>query len=108
MKVKLKEYIDKRFDANEKATDLARDTIAARLESMNEWRQTYGDQQKNFPNREEVSQQINSVSTTTKELTARLGRVEQSIASLEGRLIAGGVGVAIFSLVVTIVLHFIK
>jgi hypothetical protein len=51
-----KEYSEARFAAIEKATTLSRENIEIRLNGMNEWRQTYGDQQANFITRSEFEE----------------------------------------------------
>jgi ribonuclease HII len=50
----LKEYVDIRFSSAEKATSLAQETLTARLESMNEFRESLKDQTASFITRREV------------------------------------------------------
>ena len=46
--ISLKTYMDSRFDATEKATDLAANNLRTRLDSLNEWRLQNKDERANF------------------------------------------------------------
>ena len=59
--VPLKEYADARFEAICRALDKAEDTLAARLASMNEFRDQLKDQAAKFITREEVSLMLGPV-----------------------------------------------
>jgi hypothetical protein len=58
--------------------------------------------------RAEVQQQFDTVASNLDTQALRDSAIEAQISKLEGRMIAGGTGVAVFSIIVAIGLHFIK
>jgi len=88
----LKDNIDLRFDLNDKAVELANESILARLESMNEFRAQIKEERGNLATKEDV------VSTYDK-LDARLCPLEESRAFSSGKM---WMVMAIFAAVPTI------
>lgn len=96
-----------RFDAITKATDLARENVDLKFLGTNEWRQTVSDQQTHFPTREEMKQTIGAVENTQNGLVTTVSELRSSVANLEGRLVAGGIGVTVLNIAVVIIAHFL-
>ena len=103
-RVTLKDYVDSRFEAAQAALELAATASNTRMDSMNEWRQTYGDQQSNFPTRTEVDLQVGEVKGSVLDLERDyreqyrlVAALHSQVAVLQGRLSAlsialGGLG----------------
>lgn len=85
------------FANSERANDLAADSINYRLEGMNEFRKQLEDQASHFITRHDLEQ-----------MDARMQRVENLLANLQGRLWAIPASVGIISIVVSIFLHYVK
>ena len=64
--VSLKEYFDARFDAMDKALELAQRTNDVRLEGMNEFRNAMKDQTGHFVTRTEADLKINNIAAELK------------------------------------------
>ncbi len=116
--VALKEYSDTRledfreltstrFEAMDTATKLAAEALSIRLEHANEFRSALRDQQERLVTKDELTTTMSRMNNLHEMYMKRLGNLEIVTARTEGRMIAGGVGVAIFSIVITIALHFI-
>ena len=73
-----KEYIDARFAAQDRATELSRETMDARLETMNQFREDLRNQAMHFTTRTEVSQLFDGVVEDIRYL-------RESKATLEGK-----------------------
>jgi hypothetical protein len=58
--------------------------------------------------RAEVQKQFDDIDKVLEIRADRFAKIEASISKLEGRLLAGGTGVAVFSIIVAIALHFLK
>ena len=56
--ISMRDYVDTRFNAIEKATDLFKETLESRLEHMNEFRAQIKDQVATFPTRQEVNTKL--------------------------------------------------
>jgi hypothetical protein len=100
-RVTLKEYIDNRFDAAQASIEVASTAANARLDSMNEWRQTYGDMQGNFPTRTEVDLQVGEVKGSVLDLERDyreqyrlVAGLHSQVAVLQGRLSALSIALA--------------
>lgn len=103
----LQQQIDRRIaDANH-ATDLAREQMDKRLESMNEFRQQLNDQTAKFITREEVQAKQDAYIPTINEAQRRLSLIENSLANIQGRMWAIGVAFTILTVVINIALHFL-
>jgi uncharacterized membrane protein len=76
----LKLYFDVRFNASEKAKELAYATLEKRLEAMNEFRDTLKDQAGNFITRKEVEVNLDLIN---KEVEAHVDRIDAAIKNLE-------------------------
>lgn len=117
-KISLKEYFEKRFEASDKAVaaalSAAKEAVAKaenasekRFDSVNEFRATLSDQQRNLMPRAEVEIQI-------KALTGRSDSNENRIIALEnkGSGIYQGIGyvvgvIGIVSAIVAVIFRFI-
>ena len=66
--VTLKEYVDTRLAALEKATELAANALRERLATMNEFRDTLRDQAGQFVTRKELDLKLNGLAKETAEL----------------------------------------
>lgn len=76
--VSLREYIESRLDAIEKATTLAYDSMNKRLEGMNEFRDALKDQTGKFATRDEVKLVVDRLGEDVRGL-------RESKANLEGK-----------------------
>lgn len=103
----IQQQLDRRIvDANH-ATDLAREQMDKRLEGMNEFRQQLNDQTAKFITRDEVQAKQDAYIPTINEVQRRLSLIENSLANIQGRMWAIGVGFTILTVVINIALHFI-
>ena len=91
--VPLKEYADARFEAICRALDKAEDTLAARLASMNEFRNQLKDQAAKFVTRDEVELTIRPVCDDLREVRDFMRRQEGK-ASQSSVILATILGVA--------------
>jgi hypothetical protein len=66
--VSLREFIEAKFVALEKATDDARSQMEKRLDGMNEFRETLRDQAAKFVTRDELDLHMNKVDAVLKDL----------------------------------------
>jgi hypothetical protein len=93
----LKEYLDVKINASEKAKDTAYASMEKRLEGMNEFRDTLKDQAAKFVTRDELASQLERINILVKSL-------ELSKATLEGKANQSSVNVAmIFSILGTLI-----
>jgi septation ring formation regulator EzrA len=108
--VSMKDYVDNRFDAARAAVEVVAATTNTRLEGTNEWRQTYGDAQKNFPTRvemnaavEEIRAALTDVEREYREQGRALSSVQTILATLQSRLSAMSIALAVLGIVAGIV-----
>ena len=66
--VSLREYLESRIVAVEKAIDVASEAMLLRLESMNEFRSTLKDQAGHFVTRDELETKLSFISEQLKDL----------------------------------------
>jgi len=103
--ISIKEYFDTKLDALEKSICLSRDTLNARLESMNEFRESLKDQTTSFFTRKEHEFYAEKIETQLRSL-------ELSRAVLEGKASQKTMNItlilSILSLAIGIVALFIK
>jgi chromosome segregation ATPase len=104
--VSMKDYVDNRFDEARAAVAVASTTANTRLDSMNEWRQTYGDAQANFPSRIELTTQLSEIKNNISDLSRdyreqsrALSVAQTQLAIVKGRLSALSVALASLSVV---------
>lgn len=76
--VSWREYVDLRFDENARALDKAEASMAARLESMNEFREALKDAQAKFVTRDELG-------TWRDPIEGRIKSLELSRAEISGK-----------------------
>lgn len=97
--------IELRFQAVDKATALAAESLSVRLEHMNEWRVDFERQRTTFITRIEIADKQSAIE-------GRVSALEQGSANMQGRLWAVGIAfsvtVTIINIAVGIILHFIK
>ena len=111
--VSLREYVDIRFDAQEKAVlsalaaadrAVAKAEAASerRFESVNEFRAALSDNTRSLMPRTEAEQQLKSMHDSIEKLTERVGKIEargQGVASGWSLLVAGiGIVAAVVSI----------
>jgi hypothetical protein len=102
----LEKSVDARFHAVDAREQLARETNTAKLESMNEFRGQVKDQQSTFMPKAEALGKFSALDAELSVRSERFAKIESNIAKMEGRLIAGGTGVALFSIAISLILHF--
>jgi len=105
----LKEYMDLKFNNIEKSTCLAQDNLNARLESMNEFRNSMKDQASNFITRNEHELLITKIDTDVKYAVAQI-KSDMLIEQSRTRWIVAEI-VIIFGVVITVifsVLNYLK
>jgi len=88
--VSLKEYIESRLDAMDKAVNVSRATMESRLESMNEFRNSLKDQATTFVSRQELGLTLAKLEGEIKDLKNRdsVSRIEYDTNHkvLEGKI----------------------
>jgi hypothetical protein len=103
--ISLREYVDLRFAANEKAIQLATDALNHRLEGMNEFRDEMSKDKIAYMTKESFEVKHNEITKQVDEL--RLNR-----ANLEGKASQMSVVIAyiftVLGIIVSVVLHIIK
>ncbi len=91
--VSMKEYVDERLDAQQKAVDKAEQQLRERLAGMNEFRDTLRDQAGKFVTRDEI--------TLLREASdSRLHGLELWKANMEGRLLIVGSVIAVTTIAI--------
>ena len=101
LKEHFKEVCEMKMRGQEKALDLARENLDARLENMNEFRQSLKDQQMNFvirPEHDFVLKDIRELRDEAATLRGKASQLSVNIAYI----------MTIASLLTSVVLHFSK
>jgi hypothetical protein len=99
--------LNQRFEAIYKETALAREVNDTRLEGMNEFRQSINDLIAHLISRIEVEDKITALMTVLDAKETRISVLEKTIANFEGRLLMVGGGIGVFSILVSVALHFL-
>jgi len=97
----LKEYVDTRLDAIDKAVTKAETATEKRFEGVNEFRNTLADQQRTFMPRAESENQCNS-------LSERISAIETKMEKLEGSKSGGNVVYAYLTAVISTVIAIVS
>lgn len=97
----LEKLMDAKFDAQKQAVETANAAMQARFESVNEFRAAMGDQAQKFVTRDVVDANF-------KDLTRRLGSLEERMAGYDGRIIGWSAGSAAVVLVIAIVAQLLN
>ena len=103
----LKHCIDLRFEANEKALELARENMAGRLEAMNEFREQLNRQAGTFLTRQEVDAKIREVRVLLDSMEKRIQVGELLKAEVIGRFWTLGVVGALIILAIEFLIHYV-
>jgi hypothetical protein len=92
----LRQYVDIRFDAQQKAVDKAEIDLNKRLDSVNEFRKQLADQTQTFITRNEYGQAYAALADKVTELTKRIDAAESRTGglSLGWAYLVGALGVA--------------
>ena len=83
--VSWREYVDLRFDENQRALEKSERDMDARLESMNEFRDTLRDQASRFVTRDEVKLCLKPIEDGIKDLSKAIRDLEINKATLAGK-----------------------
>lgn len=73
--VTLREYVETKLAANQRALDLAHSAMERRLNGMNEFRDTLRDQASRFVTREEVDLRIDRLTEQIREIKSFMDRL---------------------------------
>lgn len=103
--VSLRDYVDKQFELNAVALDKAERTMNARLEGMNEFRETLKDQASRFVTRDQVELMIKPLCDDVRSLRTLADKAEGK-ASQNAML--GTLFISIVSLVIGIIRLVVK
>jgi hypothetical protein len=98
--ISIKEYFDAKLDALEKSICLSRDTLNARLENMNEFRESLKDQTASFFTRKEHDFYAEKIESQLKSL-------ELSRAILEGKASQKTMNVTLMLSIISIIIGVI-
>ncbi|MBU1457010.1 MAG: hypothetical protein KKD01_20035 [Proteobacteria bacterium] len=85
-RVPIKDYIDMRFDASERAIELSERTIQARLAGLNEWRQQSLDQTRTYVTRTELEAKLGGRRDTLALGVGAIGVITGVISLIVGLL----------------------
>jgi regulator of sirC expression with transglutaminase-like and TPR domain len=103
--VTLRDYIDARFCAQEKATEKAYQAMERRLDGMNEFRETLRDQSRTFVTKAEYNVSCEKTSADIRDLLQAkdiaTGKASQSSVNM-------ATGISITGLVIAIISLFLK
>lgn len=102
----LKEYVEQRFIAQEKAVQIANEASEKRFDAVNEFRGQLGDQVRTFLPRQEYNARHETLENRVSELTDRLNRTEGKSTGINAAwgYLVGAVGLA--TAVIGIILAF--
>ena len=103
MGVSWRDYVDTRIDALELATNIAREAMTHRLESMNEFRDVLKDQNRTFVTRPEHQTMLADIADLRKSRDESTGKASQGTALLGIGLGLAGIVVGVISIVVRLV-----
>lgn len=103
--ITLREYLDSKIQAIDKATILALSALEKRLESMNEFRDQLKDQASRFITREELNQAV-------KPLDTNIEMLREAKANFEGKASQSSVyfsmGIAVLGLIIGLIGLYLK
>lgn len=99
----LREYADARFKALETATDLSKEAIGHRLDSMNKFRDALNDQSSTFVTKAEHNAWCNRVTSLESDRDKQTGKADQKSVATALIVALSGTAIGICSLIVSIV-----
>jgi hypothetical protein len=102
------EAIELRFKAVDDSTQLARENLNMKLESMNELRRQMDQMTGTYITRIELESKLLALVTTGGALEARLQTIEKKSANLDGKFWMFGASITFLVTLISIGLHFIK
>ena len=106
--VSLKEYFERALLANEKALDLARAIMDARLEGMNEFRDQLKDQASRFVTREELSLMKEKIYDELRTLNTAKDRTEGKASMGSVYLVTGIAVIGLFISIISVLINLMK
>ena len=102
------EAIELRFKAIDDSTQLARENLNMKLESMNELRRQMDQMTGTYITRIELESKLLAILTANGALETRLQTMEKKAANLDGKFWMFGASITFLVTVISISLHFIK
>lgn len=102
------EAIELRFKAIDDSTQLARENLNMKLESMNELRRQMDQMSGLYITRIELESKLLALSTASGALETRMQTIEKKSANLDGKFWMFGVTVTFLVTAINIGLHFVK
>lgn len=102
------EAIELRFKAIDDSTELARENLNMKLESMNELRRQMDQMTGTYITRIELESKLLAIVTTIGALETRLQTMEKKSANLDGKFWMFGASITFLATIISIGLHFIK
>lgn len=102
----LKEYVEQRFIAQEKAVQIANEASEKRFESVNEFRGQLGDQTRTFLPRAEYDARHETLENSVSELTNRINRTEGKGKGIDKTIAYAVTAVSLAIAVVSLILAF--
>lgn len=102
------EAIELRFKAIDDSTQLARENLNMKLESMNELRRQMDQMTGTYITRIELESKLLALMTTGDVLETRLQTIEKKAANLDGKFWMFGASITFIVTLISIGLHFVK
>lgn len=102
------EAIELRFKAIDDSTELARENLNMKLESMNELRRQMDQMTGTYITRIELESKLSALITADNVLEARLQTMEKKAANLDGKFWMFGASITFLVTLISIGLHFVK
>jgi hypothetical protein len=102
------EAIELRFKAIDDSTELARENLNMKLESMNELRRQMDQMSGTYITRIELESKLLALVTSHDGLEMRLQTIEKRSANLDGKFWMFGACITFLVTIISIGLHFIK
>ena len=106
--ISLKEYIEAKIGAVEKATTIASANLEKRLEGMNEFREALKDQTAKFITRNEHEAMMNNYNKDIRELRESRAMLEGKANQSSLNIVLGVSLVAILISIIDLIIRFIK
>jgi vacuolar-type H+-ATPase subunit H len=101
------EAIELRFKAIDDSTELARENLNMKLESMNELRRQMDQMTGTYITRIELESKLLALITASGALETRLQTMEKKAANLDGKFWMFGASITFIVTIISIALHFI-
>jgi hypothetical protein len=102
------EAIELRFKAIDDSTQLARENLNMKLESMNELRRQMDQMTGTYITRIELESKLLAILTTVGIVETRLQNIEKKSANLDGKFWMFGASITFIVTLISIGIHFVK